>query len=404
MSHSVLYVALALAALPAWAATADPQRTAELFDPNTVHEIRLYIHPNDWRTLQANFTENTYYQADFVWRDQAISSVGIRSRGRGSRDANKPGLRLDFNRYVNGQELFGLKSIILDNMAQDPSALRERLSMYLFARAGIPTPREAYCRLFINDQYWGLYSIIESIDKEFLQRTLGEDGGYLYEYSWIGEYYFQDLGDDPAGYVPLPFKPETHEDKPNPSALMAMIRTINQAPDESFEERVSEYLDPYQFLLYLAVEGFLAEHDGMTGAVGMNNFYLYQRKNSNQHVFIPWDKDSSFWEYEQPVMLNLELNVLARRLLATPKYRDYLLEYMQAIAAETGGEENWMFQESQFAYDLIRDAVENDSHKRFTYGEFEADIVYVQNFVRFRTQSMLAQLDELRKPAPEPLQ
>ena len=41
----------------------------------------------------------------------------------------KPALRIDFNRYVAGQEFLGLKSLALDNLWQDPSMIRERLAM-----------------------------------------------------------------------------------------------------------------------------------------------------------------------------------------------------------------------------------------------------------------------------------
>ena len=372
------------------------QKAVELFDPTVIHEIRLDIHPNDWKTLQTYFRDNTYYQADFQWRDKKLASVGIRSRGRGSRSSDKPGLRIDFNRFVKGQELLDVKSVILDNMTQDQSFLRERLAMQLFARVGLPAPRETFCRLYINDRYWGLYSLIESIDKEFLKRTVNDSDGYLYEYSWAADYHFEDLGPNPDSYVPVPFKPQTHEDKPNPAALLGLIHTINHAPDEMFEEQLSRYLDPRQFLAYLAVENFLAEHDGFTGAVGMNNFYLYTMSGSTKNVVIPWDKDVPFWESDQSVLFNFEQNVLVRRLMAIPAWRDFYLETLVNIAVETGGEENWMFQDAHFAYEMIRQSAHEDPNKPQTGGEFEAEVDYVKNFLRARTDSVLRQIDALR--------
>ena len=406
MPHSIRNVIRAAVLLPlTWVVVVLTSGIAraqdvDLFDPAVLHEIRIYIHPNDWRRLQATFQENTYYEADFQWRDKKLASVGIRSRGRGSRSSEKPGLRIDFNRFVSGQELLKLKSVILDNATQDPSFLRERLSMQLFARAGIPAPREAFCRLYINDKYWGLYSLVESIDKEFLDRTLNDSKGYLYEYSWISDYHFEDLGPDPNAYVPLPFKPQTHEDKPNPAALLAMIHFINHAPDDQFKEQIATYIDPRQLLAYLAVEVFLAEHDGFTGAVGMNNFYLYTMSGSTKNVFIPWDKDVPFWEFEHPVLFNFERNVLVRRLLAIPQWRDYYIETLLNIAVDSGGEENWMFLDAEFAYELIRQSAHEDPNKPQTAGEFEGEVEYVKNFVRARAEQVLRQIHELRTPLP----
>ena len=44
--------------------------------------------------------------------------------------------------------------------------------MALFARLGLPAPREAHTRLYVNGEYAGLYSIVEAVDKVFLDRAL----------------------------------------------------------------------------------------------------------------------------------------------------------------------------------------------------------------------------------------
>ena len=40
-----------------------------------------------------------------TWNGMTVRDVGIRSRGRGSRSGNKPGLRVDFDRYRHGQTI-----------------------------------------------------------------------------------------------------------------------------------------------------------------------------------------------------------------------------------------------------------------------------------------------------------
>ena len=52
--------------------------------------------------------------------------MGIRSRGQGSRNPIKIGLRVDMARYTTGQTLAGLSTIILDNLWQDDALIRER--------------------------------------------------------------------------------------------------------------------------------------------------------------------------------------------------------------------------------------------------------------------------------------
>jgi spore coat protein CotH len=165
-------VVVALASLHAQSSPPPPLTPDDLFDQNSVQDIQLTVNTRDWSELKERYRENVYYQADLRWRGEVVRNVGIRSRGQGSRSQTKPGLRVDFNRYVSGQQFLGLKSIVLDNLTQDPSMLKERVVMRFFAEMGIPAPRVAHVRLFVNSTFAGLYTVVESIDKDFLKRTL----------------------------------------------------------------------------------------------------------------------------------------------------------------------------------------------------------------------------------------
>ena len=147
------------------------QQADDLFDASVLEELRLYIHPDDWSQLRVHYLQNTWYLADLCWRGLTAANIGVRSRGSGSRSSVKPGLTVRFNKYVD-QQFLGLTELVLDNSLQDPSFLRERLSMLLFRRMGIAAPREAYARLYVNDEYSGLYSMVEAIDSQFLSAQL----------------------------------------------------------------------------------------------------------------------------------------------------------------------------------------------------------------------------------------
>src|SRR5580765_6347540 len=183
MRHLALCFALAgvipVSVAAQTAAPVAPAAPADaFFDDSVVHDIRLSINSRDWQALKANPLENTYYPADFRWRDQVVRNIGIRSRGTGSRSGVKPGLRVDFDRYSTEQKFLGrLKSFVLRNNTQDASGMHERISMLFFRRMGAPAPREAHTRLFVNNAYAGLYTIVESVDKDFLRSVDGEDGG-----------------------------------------------------------------------------------------------------------------------------------------------------------------------------------------------------------------------------------
>ena len=184
-----------------------------LFNDTIVHEIRLDINAKDWQTLKDNYLTNDYYPCDFRWNGMAVRNVGIRSRGQASRSATKPSLRVDFNRYTASQTLLDLKSVVLRNNATDFSSMHERISMQLYARMGLAAPRVAHTRLYVNNNYQGLYSIVESLDKSFLLRNYDENEGYLYKYDRLPTdmpYYLDYLGPAASLYSPHPFDPETH--------------------------------------------------------------------------------------------------------------------------------------------------------------------------------------------------
>src|SRR5262245_30058989 len=119
---------LAAVAVPPAAA----QTTDDLFNPAALQRIDLMMNSSDWQKLKENFQENTYYPADLRWNGQAVRNSGVRSRGLGSRSGTKPGLRVDFDRYASDQTFLGLKSLVLDNLTQDPSGVKESVTMRMF--------------------------------------------------------------------------------------------------------------------------------------------------------------------------------------------------------------------------------------------------------------------------------
>src|SRR5207245_2223382 len=159
------------------------------------------------------------------------------------------------------------------------SMMKDRLVMELFAKMGEPASREVHTRLYVNDEYAGLYSILESVDKDFLKRNFGENDGYLYEYNYAANYHFEYLGSDPALYSPKFFSPQTHETNPKPEPIEAMIRTMNTASDADFASAMAPYLDLQLFMKHLAIEDFMSETDGIL--TGMNNFYFYRFEKKN---------------------------------------------------------------------------------------------------------------------------
>jgi hypothetical protein len=397
---------------------AAPDPADAFFNDTVVHEIRLAINTRDWETLKTNYLANDYYPCDFKWGSETVRNVGIRSRGTGSRSGVKPGLRVDFDRYTSSQKFLGLKSFVFRNNTQDQSGIHERVSMLFFKRQGVVASREAHARLYINNAYAGLYTIVEAVDKTFLQKNLSQDNGTLYKYDYNPSdlpYYFEYKGPDQALYVPSPFKPETNETDPQPASLVEMIRTAAEASSGLFRQQMAQYLDLAKFVKHVAIEVFLADNDGFLGNWGMNNFYLYRHGGQNMHTIIPWDKSETFKDGPgYPLLHNIndvpeaDRNRLMLRVLADPELKtlflDTLLECARSAseplvtAPETTPTDarGWLEREIEREYAQIRDAVLDDSTKSYTNEQFEAAIEAMRVFARERSGFVTAEVARLR--------
>jgi spore coat protein CotH len=383
--------------LTAAASAAGAQTTDDLFDPGTLNDLRLFMNSRDLQELRDTYLENTYYQADMEWRGIRVRSVGIRSRGHVSRNPTKPGLRIDFNRYVSGQKFLGLSSLMLDNLWQDPSLVRETVTMALFTRLGQPAPRETYVRLFINDVYQGLYGSIESIDSAFLERAFGDRAGYSFEYKWQNEFRGEYLGDSLDPYKAR-FAPENHSSADDSTLyvpLHDLFLEVNREDSSTWRESVERDLDVPAFLTLAAIETYVSELDGLLGYWGINNVYVYRPSGSSRHQFIPWDRDQSFQAVDSSVMLRVDDNVVMRRLLQQPDLREYYLQVLETLARVTS-ENAWLDGEIVSRANLIRDAAYADGSKPYSNEEFEAWVGFLREFAAIRPAIVLAEVASLR--------
>ena len=424
-----LLTVLDLTPTPLGAAAQDPTvlTTDDFFNDSAVRDIFLTAKASDWTTLKKNFQENTYYPCTFSWNGITMPSSTMRSRGSGTRNPLKPGLRIDFNRYNTSQRFLGLKYFVLDNMWTDAAMIKERVSMRLFRRLGLPVPRETHVRLFINDEYVGLYVAVEALDEVFIERVRGSGTGYLFEYNWLSDYRFDYLGRELSNYEM--FEPKTHTK--DPASLLwgpieEMIRTINEAPDAVFERDVSNYVDLVRFTKQIAVDNFLAESDGMLGLWGLNNFYMYRTEDSSRVEFFTWDKDATFFRGDFPVMQGVSSNVLARRLLQIPSYLALYLDTMdeaarivagvneergatQSVGSRAGDRDSrrlnaapgvgWMEREIRREANQVRTAVVEDHYKSGSNEDFEDGIRQMIEFARVRPGFVTSETQRIRQAA-----
>ena len=396
--RSFLIAAAGFCAALTVAEPARAQSQEDLFNPDAIQELRLTINTRDLRDLRANFEKDTYYTADLQWRNIRVRSAGVRSRGGASRNPLKLGLRVDFDRYVTGQKFLGLKSIVLKNLWQDGSMMHERIAMAFFARMGQPASRQAFCRLYLNNEFQGLYVIVESVDNSYLDRTLGEHAGYLYSYQFQGPFHGEYLGEDFAPYKER-FQPQSHEKEGDTKLYLPIhdwLREMNEPDSAAWRRRVEQYIDLEQFMTHVAIEGFLAEDDGLLGVNGMNNFFLYRLPDTTRHRFLPWDKDGAFLVIDYSIFQRAHENIIFQRAYAFPDLRELYFQVLET-AARSAVEDNWLEAEVMRVAELVAPVVEQDTRKPFSTEAFYESVEFMKEFAQLRSKLVLQQVAEARR-------
>ena len=164
------------------------QTADDLFNDQVLHRIDVYLYSKDWLLLKANYLLNTHYPADLRWQGKAVRNAAVRSHGKFTRSGLKPSLNFDFDHYASGQTFLGLRSLVLKNLREDRSTLRDYLATKMLRRLGVATPRIAFAAVYVNNSYMGLYGLVENVDTVTAQRVFGESAGPLFEYKKVGEW------------------------------------------------------------------------------------------------------------------------------------------------------------------------------------------------------------------------
>ena len=398
-------IAVAGAMTRAQTTSPGPVLAPELFDSESIQRVDLRVNSADWEKLKQNFQSNEYYPADLVFNGQTARNVGIRSRGLGSRSERKPGLRVDMNRYADGQTFLGEHAFILDNLTQDPSLVRETVTMKLFARLGIPAPRESHVLLYVNNSFAGVYAAVEEIDKRFLARIYGivaedtQNDGYLFEFKFIDPWYFTYLGSDLEQYK-LRFEAKTKENKSDQEKygpIEELVRLANDLPVDQYQSVLGERLDLPGTMRYVAAQAYVAQNDGFLGYAGLNNFYFYRLEGSAKHVFLAWDEDNAFNSLDFPISMRQDENVLMRKALQVPELREaYNAGLRDAIASAeepTGADRTpWLEYEIRRQLDLVSQPVRDDQNKPYSVVDHEAARTMMLDFAQNRSSVVRDQM------------
>lgn len=242
-------------------------------------------------------------RGDVTVGGETISNIGIRYKGnasyRASKGQLKRSLKLDLNQFTKGQKIAGVSTLNLHSNVTDPGWMNEPIAYWLYREAGVPSPRTAYARVSLtvpgqyDTQYVGLYSLVEQVNKTFIEEHLGSRDGVLFKPE--GAELFVDLGEDWAAYEATGYESKNKLAATDQQRVMEFSRFVATVDDEEFARRLGEFLEIDEFARYMAVTVWLSSTDSL---LAMNhNYYLYLDGKTRKFQIWPWDLDLSFGKF-----------------------------------------------------------------------------------------------------------
>lgn len=329
---------VARAAGPAAHPAAATDESARFFGLTNLWDIHLVVQPRDWEALHAgggprrgfgggrpglvegvvrgilggqrrrapNLDPAAVDDSGYPWSTarvevagHAFTNVAVRFKGVSSmvRSPNpyKRPFRIDLSRGATNRSVLGVPEFTLNNNVNDATQMREALAYDLFRRVGIPAPRTAFARVHLTipgrlqRQHLGLYTLVEPVDRAFLQRHFGTRKGLLLKPDMMRGLPY--LGEEWEPYAAR-YQPKGPVDPADAQRLVAFVRALRMANPEDLAAEWPRRLDPAAFARFVGLNALLANVDSFIG--NGHNYYLFQHPDTARLAFIPWDLNEAF--------------------------------------------------------------------------------------------------------------
>lgn len=368
-----------------------------LFDTDQVIEMRFTFPDDDFYLQMAmNYQagEESTISATLEITDLSgtylLDSVAVRFKGNSSYDfhpTQKKPLKVDLDKHVAGQEYHGLKKLNLANGWSDPTLLREKVFFDACRREGVLAPRMNFANVYLNDMHWGVYGVIEQVDKNFLDRWIGENNGNLFK---AGDNYSPDggglgleadlnhYGPNASNYTGR-YELKTNNIENDWSDLIGLLDLIDNSTNAELQAGLPESMELPTLLRSLAMDNLFGNMDAYYGTA--RNYYLYHDSSTFKWHWIKWDANMSFGRYVPqwvndvaalPATYTTPGRRLLQRVMAIPALRQaYLIEYCAVMENFTNAE---LDPRIDALHDLLLPHVSVDNNMEYSSGLFTLNI------------------------------
>jgi spore coat protein H len=370
----------------------------------------LFVLDADWDHLHADVKADVEVRAQLCIRGK-LEPIRLELQGTSGRTRDKKSFKIKFRRdHALSEVGFDtadqdvIDKVYLKAVWVDPSMVREAVAFDLWREMGHDAPRTGFANLRINGDYWGLYTVIEPVDDEYLDRNGYPSDGNLYK----GTRKHGSRADfAPGRNLSKAFENKSDDDESRAGPdLEALVSTLQKTPleEEAYESDIDPIFPIDEYIDRIVWVSFTRNGDAVA-----QNFYLYNAPRGGHDFWrlIPWDSDlcmGANWRSRDEVVppdVNLLIdggNYYSRRLTMVPGIRERYVDRFRQVLDEVLTEPVTLRYLSQHARRIRRDLAVDQQRWQWNVGPEEA-FDAIQDFLEQRPKILRTALHEFARSA-----
>jgi hypothetical protein len=295
------------------------EAAAEVFAGDKLRVLNLILTDENLETIDANPTAEQWVEGTMVMDGETVDHVGVRYKGAegawygcvqggpwgGGRKLCPLNMKVKID-YQADRLFHGLKTFQLHAMNDHQSKLTETVAYWFVRQMSIPAPRTAFCKLFINGRFEGLYLHVEDMDGRFVDAWQPDSDANLFKeiwpLSWDGTATTLDVMVDGL---------RSNEKKADVALFRSFAQQLESAPDAAaVRAAIEKWMDVDEALSLAALTFALDDDDGAfhwyaldessESAAKPHNFYWMEDSVRGKFRLLPWDLDKSFQQVADP--------------------------------------------------------------------------------------------------------
>ncbi len=356
-----------------------------IFNMQYIHTLHItFPYPAFYDSLLQSKVTDTYLKVQVQFNNEQYIDVGIKAKGNSSfnNPSQKKSFKLDFNEFVPGQDIHGLKKLNFNNAFKDPSFMREKLANDFLIDHDIPAPRTTYCNVYLNNQLWGLYTIVEEIDDEFCNHWFNSNDGNLFKGDPHGDLKWK--GNNQQVNYETAYELKNNSVANDWSDLISLIDVINNTPQANLVSALDAKMNTSMFTRQWAATNMFSSLDSYIGSG--HNYFIYHDTVTDKFQWIAWDNNEAFGSFKNNLttaqLKNMDIYYLSNagsrplcnNMLANATYKAmYHAAYCSLKDDFTNAYFDPMIDSIK---NVIQQSVYNDPKKFYTNTKFDSSFNY----------------------------